>query len=71
MIAYSQGFLFGCLIDFLRTIHLPLSLSMEQSVGLSEKETFVEALKRNSYNRLAAAKDLGVYKSTFFRKVNK
>ena len=46
-------------------------LSMEESVGLSEKETILEALKKNNYNRLAAAKDLGVHKSTLFRKLNK
>jgi transcriptional regulator with PAS, ATPase and Fis domain len=46
-------------------------LSMQESVGLSEKETIVEALKKNNYNRLAAAKDLGVHKSTLFRKVRK
>jgi transcriptional regulator with PAS, ATPase and Fis domain len=46
-------------------------LSMQEIVGLSEKETIVEALKKNNYNRLAAAKDLGVHKSTFFRKVRK
>ena len=47
------------------------SLSMEQSVGLSEKETICEALKRNNYNRLAAAKELGIHKSTLFRKLKK
>jgi len=51
--------------------HAPGRLSMEESVGLSEKETIVQALKKNNYNRLAAAKELGVHKSTFFRKVKK
>jgi len=46
-------------------------LSMEESVGLSEKENIIKALKSNNYNRLAAAKELGVHKSTLFRKLNK
>jgi transcriptional regulator with PAS, ATPase and Fis domain len=46
-------------------------MSMEESVGCSEKETIVEALKQNNYNRLAAAKELGVHKSTLFRKIKK
>jgi len=29
------------------------------------------ALKQNNYNRLAAAKALGMHKSTLFRKINK
>ena len=44
---------------------------MEESVGLSEKETIVQALKQNKYNRLAAAKELGIHKSTLFRKLKK
>ena len=46
-------------------------LSMEESVGLSEKENILKALKNNNYNRLAAAKELGVHKSTLFRKLSK
>ncbi len=46
-------------------------LSMEESVGLSEKENIIKALKNNNYNRLAAAKELGVHKSTLFRKLSK
>jgi transcriptional regulator with PAS, ATPase and Fis domain len=46
-------------------------MSMEESVGISEKETIVEALKQNNYNRLAAAKELGIHKSTLFRKIKK
>ena len=30
-----------------------------------------DALKRNQWNRLAAAKDLGIHKSTLFRKIRK
>ncbi len=63
--------------------HLPPSLflsrknetmnpsSMEETVRLSEKERINESLRRNKYNRLAAAKDLGIHKSTLFRKLKK
>ena len=44
---------------------------MEESVGLSEKETILRALKQTHYNRLAAAKELGIHKSTLFRKLKK
>ncbi|MGW8195294.1 MAG: sigma-54 interaction domain-containing protein [Desulforhopalus sp.] len=46
-------------------------LSMEEGVGLSEMEMITQALKNNNYNRLAAAKQLGVHKSTLFRKLKK
>jgi transcriptional regulator of acetoin/glycerol metabolism len=34
-------------------------------------KTIQEALERNSFNRLAAARELGIHKSTFFRKVKR
>jgi transcriptional regulator with PAS, ATPase and Fis domain len=34
-----------------------------------ERQQIVEALKRNDGNRLAAADDLGIHKSTLFRKI--
>ena len=34
-----------------------------------ETRMIVDALKRNGYNRLAAARDLGMHKSTLFRKI--
>ena len=67
----------------IETSHLPPSLflpkkgrtavstSIEESVYLSEEETILQALKRNNYNRLAAAKYLGIHKSTLFRKLKK
>jgi len=48
-----------------------LQLSMAESVGLNEKETIVKALKQNDYNRLATARELGIHKSTLFRKLKK
>ena len=67
----------------IETSHLPPSLlqlpkngaaeygSIEDSVRLSEEESIINALKRNNFNRLAAAKDLGIHKSTLFRKIKK
>ncbi|MBN2412927.1 sigma 54-interacting transcriptional regulator [candidate division KSB1 bacterium] len=34
-----------------------------------EAQTIIDALKRNQYNRLAAARELGIHKSTLFRKI--
>jgi PAS domain S-box-containing protein len=48
-----------------------VSSSIEESVRLSEEESIINALKRNNFNRLAAAKDLGIHKSTLFRKLKK
>jgi len=47
------------------------SASIKESVLLSEKESILEAFKRNNFNRLATAKDLGIHKSTLFRKLKK
>ncbi len=37
----------------------------------AEARVIVDALKRNNYSRLAAAHDLGLHKSTLFRKIKK
>jgi transcriptional regulator with PAS, ATPase and Fis domain len=37
----------------------------------TEREAIREALERNNYNRLAAARELGMHKSTLFRKLKK
>jgi len=42
---------------------------MERVVQAVESQTIIEALKRNNYNRVAAARDLGIHKSTLFRKI--
>jgi len=51
------------------------SLSVNPRAGrdllASEAELIKDAIKRNNYNRLAAAKDLGIHKSTLFRKIKK
>ncbi len=42
---------------------------METAVRAAETQTIIEALKRNQYNRVAAARELGIHKSTLFRKI--
>jgi PAS domain S-box-containing protein len=42
---------------------------MEDTVREMESQTIREALRRNGYNRLAAARELGIHKSTLFRKM--
>ncbi len=60
----------GYLQQVKQITHSPQS-SMSQNLQASEADTIRAALKRNSYNRLAAAKDLGIHKSTLFRKLKK
>jgi transcriptional regulator of acetoin/glycerol metabolism len=64
----------------IETEHLPAELvpvSLRQARGRALAETVEacqaqairEAVERNQGNRLAAARELGMHKSTFFRKV--
>ncbi|MBU0481779.1 MAG: sigma 54-interacting transcriptional regulator [Proteobacteria bacterium] len=46
-----------------------VSTGMETVVQAVESQTIIDALKRNNYNRVAAARDLGIHKSTLFRKI--
>ncbi len=41
---------------------------LQDAVKALEIQSIREALERNGYNRLAAARDLGIHKSTLFRK---
>ncbi|MDM8514585.1 sigma 54-interacting transcriptional regulator [Desulfobacterales bacterium HSG16] len=43
----------------------------DDSLKDAEKRAIMDALKRNDYNRLAAARELGIHKSTLFRKIKK
>jgi PAS domain S-box-containing protein len=43
--------------------------SLESTMKALESQAIREALERNRYNRLAAARDLGMHKSTLFRKL--
>ncbi len=62
--------------------HLPVSLSPQSlarpgyetekdPVKSAEKKVIMDALERRDYNRKAAADDLGMHKSTLFRKIKK
>jgi transcriptional regulator with PAS, ATPase and Fis domain len=60
--------------------HLPGFLSRTQThprqaaddpVKTAQINMISEALARNNYNRNAAAKDLGIHKSTLFRRIKK
>lgn len=65
------------------TVHLPDYLfSTDMAAGQSsssiqairrssEEEAIVKALQRNDFNRLATAKELGMHKTTLFRKIKK
>ena len=45
------------------------SKDIAASVRVMEAQAIREALERNGYNRLAAARELGLHKSTLFRKI--
>ncbi|MBU2513548.1 sigma 54-interacting transcriptional regulator [bacterium] len=45
--------------------------TLENARESSEAQSIRAALKRNGFNRLAAARELGIHKSTLFRKINK
>ncbi|MDT8390651.1 MAG: sigma 54-interacting transcriptional regulator [Lentisphaeria bacterium] len=45
--------------------------TIQDAHDLVDSQTIAAALKRNNFNRLAAAKELGVHKTTLFRKIKK
>lgn len=45
--------------------------TIHETVGLTEKEMILQVLRRNNFNRLNTAKELGIHKSTLFRKLKK
>ncbi len=47
------------------------SLDIRRTRHVTDAQAIVAALKRNNYNRLAAAKELGIHKSTLFRKIKR
>jgi transcriptional regulator with PAS, ATPase and Fis domain len=53
-----------------RTVHHQPT-SMQAAREILDAQSIRAALERNGYNRLAAAKDLGIHKSTLFRKIKK
>ncbi len=72
-----------CTEGEITTDHLPdylfsAATSIEQNTSSihairrsSEEEAIVKALQKNNFNRLATAKDLGMHKTTLFRKIKK
>ncbi|MBW1781840.1 MAG: sigma 54-interacting transcriptional regulator [Deltaproteobacteria bacterium] len=44
---------------------------MDTALKSAESRVILEVLKRNDYNRLETARDLGIHKSTLFRKIKK
>ena len=46
-------------------------MTVPKALKSAESRVIIDALKRNNYNRLAAAHDLGLHKSTLFRKIKK
>ncbi|HRU04968.1 MAG TPA: sigma 54-interacting transcriptional regulator, partial [Candidatus Brocadiia bacterium] len=68
-----------CGSGLIRPEHLPPELGprapavrpgrMAAAAGAGEAQAIVDALKRHGFNRLAAARELGIHKSTLFRKV--
>jgi transcriptional regulator with PAS, ATPase and Fis domain len=45
--------------------------TMRAAREMLDAQSILAALERNNYNRLAAAKDLGIHKSTLFRKIKR
>ncbi len=71
-----------CPNGLIKPHHLPGSLipqtfpsaghsTLDDALKSAEASAILDALKRNNYNRQAAARDLGMHKSTFFRKIKK
>ncbi len=69
-----------CVDDDIKPHHLPTYLSsraaaakapdgIKTSVRTVESQAIMAALKRHGYNRLAAARELGIHKSTLYRKI--
>ncbi|MBU1196647.1 MAG: sigma 54-interacting transcriptional regulator [Proteobacteria bacterium] len=69
-----------CSEGYINLEHLPPSLfpnpiscpdDIEDPVKAAQIKLISDALVRNGYNRNAAAKELGIHKSTFFRRIKK
>jgi len=58
------------IVGIKKTSHAPAH-DLEAARNMLEAEMIRAALERNNYNRLAAAKELGMHKSTLFRKIRK
>ena len=75
-----------CAEEYIQPDHLPISLTTEPAeedagfmdeirhndpVRAAQVKLILEALKRNNYNRTDAAVDIGIHKSTLFRRIKK
>ncbi len=71
-----------CADGFIQPQHLPGNLtfpalqptgqdSLNEAMKTTEARAIMDALRRNEYNRQAAALELGMHKSTLFRKIKK
>jgi PAS domain S-box-containing protein len=71
-----------CREELIGIEHLPESLTIHHGPKASgtdirtarellEGQTILKALQKNAYNRLAAARELGIHKSTLFRKMKR
>ena len=67
-----------CSEGYIKPAHLPRSLSLPSNlndektndpVKSAQIQLITDALARNNFNRSAAAKDLGIHKSTLFRRI--
>jgi transcriptional regulator with PAS, ATPase and Fis domain len=45
--------------------------NLESTVQTIEAQTILETLKKNNYNKIKTAQDLGMHKSTLYRKMKK
>lgn len=69
-----------CSEGYIKLQHLPGSLSLQANFNLNtdddpvktaQAKLIMDALARNGFNRNAAAKDMGIHKSTLFRRIKK
>ena len=59
-----------CLPENLQSLSPPPPRAgMDAALKLTESQVIQDALKRNHFNRLATARELGMHKSTLFRKI--
>ncbi len=57
--------------EILASRQVAVSSNIHSAHDLLDAQSIMGALERNNYNRLAAAKELGIHKATLFRKINK
>ncbi|RII28010.1 MAG: Fis family transcriptional regulator [Geobacter sp.] len=69
-----------CTAKWISPEHLPVeltgyrplsveSVNMESTRRVAEEQSILGALKRNNFNRVAAARELGIHKTTLYRKL--